>query len=137
MSTTLEVDMVSYVSANIAGLTPQDNLWAAVMPDEPINSAALIGTPGAGPQHTMGKSSLPPLLMPRLQCQVRNDSHAAGELLIRQIWDLLSVVANQQIGSNFYYRIESVDEPSLLLTTPRGERIFNCNWQVTKSPSNA
>ena len=104
--------------------TAGTNLFQGYLPNDPINSIAVINTGGTAPDMDI------PTKSPTFQVLVRNNDFLTGEARLEKVRNELHRIANTTYGSTYFYYIAALSEGGHIGQDEQGAFMFSINFKA-------
>jgi len=132
--TALWQDLVTYLVSGSTLVAGTDLFVGDLLPS-PDDVTVLFEYPGMGPRETFGDNTKPAVIRPRIQVLGRAGGTATAAYTnartrVRTVYDLLTVVANEQLSGTTYFRGEAIQEPFMLHRDENDRVVFACNFDI-------
>lgn len=130
----LLVDLASYLDANLA-ITSGTDLRIADLAQSPDDMTVLYEYGGQGPTQVFGDNDKPAVIKPRVQVIGRgggtpDHAYTAARQRVRDVYNLLTLVANETVNGVVYFRAEPLQEPFFFQRDEANRILFACNFDV-------
>jgi hypothetical protein len=120
-------EFAAFLDSSSTRFTVGTNLWVNWMPDEPDTAATIYETGGLAPVQRFG-NDLPAFERPGFQMICRAAASSSARANIHAAWTLAQQVANEELSSKTWLRIEPLQSPFFLERDPRGRYVYAVNF---------
>lgn len=137
----LPAELATYLQAAGVGTAATD-LFVGMMPPSPDKLVFVAETGGLEPTETMGSNTPPAWENPTIQIICRGDRpdpsktpYIDARTKARDVWNALTLVANDDLSSTRYFRIHPLQSPFLIGIDESGRPLIGFNCMVQKVAS--
>lgn len=125
-------EFAAFLDAQSTRFTSATNLWVNWLPDEPDTATALYETGGLAPQQVFS-NDLPKFERPGFQLVCRAAASSVARANIHAGWVIAQKVANEELSSKTWLRIEPLQSPFFLERDSRGRYVYSANFIGTRA----